>query len=148
MDKSMRAYRYISGFSILLYLISSPLTGVWHTRIEPDGNIVYLGFVESFVFLIISSCMLTIFMVLSFWLKSGTDHTFMRLGIIISNTAMIIVDLAVVYCGYQGLINKFNWGNADFILFMSALPSMVIFYIGVFIYIYGYNEMLGKNKHK
>lgn len=144
----MKAFRYTSGLSILLYLVSSPLTGVWHTRSECDGKIVNLEFVESFLFLIIASGTLLFFLILSFFIKPNTFHKYMQVAIIISNTAIVMFDLVVIYCSYQGLITNFNWGNADVILFISAGPLTMMFCVGLFIFIYGYNEMLRQLMHK
>jgi hypothetical protein len=127
--------------------MSSPLTGVWHIRIEPDGKIVYLRFLESFLFLLIGSITLSFILALSFCIKYENTHKGMRVGIAICNVAMVIFDLAVLFCAFQGLINNFNWGNADFILFIFAGPLTILFIVGLLVFIYGYNEKLGLEKH-
>jgi hypothetical protein len=144
----MQVFRYITGLSILLYLMSSPLTGVWHSRIEDDGRIVHLRLLESFVFLLGASGTLTVILVLSFCIKYKNIHKGMRVGMGICNVAMIIFGLAVIFCAFQGLIHNFNWGNADFILFLVAAPSTVLFFIGIFVFIYGYNEDIGSYRNR
>jgi hypothetical protein len=66
----------------------------------------------------------------------------MKVGVIICNISMVIFDMVIIYCASQGLINDFNWGEADFVMFICAVPLTVIFFIGLLIFIYGYNETL------
>jgi hypothetical protein len=134
----MQYFRYISTFSICLYVISSLLTGIWHTRIESDGKLVYSNFLESFVFLIIVAISLSFILFID--IKKG-----MKVGITMCNVAMIVFDMVVLFCAFQGIINKFNWGNADFVLFIFGGPLTVLYIIGLLIFIYGYNEELGLN---
>jgi hypothetical protein len=135
----MRFFRYIIGVSIFLYLMSSPLTGIWHTRTEESGRVVHLEFLESFVFLMVASITLVGIFTLSFCIKHNNTNKAMRTGIGICIMAMVMFDCAVIFCAIQGLMHNFNWGNADFILFLAAAPSTVLFIIGLFVFLYGYN---------
>jgi hypothetical protein len=127
--------------------MSSLLTGIWHARTEESGRVVHLGFLESFVFLIIASITLAGILVLSFCIKHNNTHKAMITGIGISIVAMVMFDFAVIFCAIQSLMHNFNWGNADFILFLTAAPSTVLLIIGLFVFISGYNAKLGTDKN-
>lgn len=148
MNRYMCSFRCISGVSILLYVMSSPLSGVWHTKIGPDGNIVYLSFLESFVFLLCAASILAFILLLSLYIKIKNSHAGMKIGISLCNISMVMLDVIVIFCAFQGLSNKLNWGNADFILFIFSGPSIVIYIIGLFVFVYGYNETLGLQSGK
>jgi hypothetical protein len=143
----MRSFRYITGLSILLYLMSSPLTGVWYARTEESGRIVRLGSLESFIFLIVASITLTWILVLSFFIREMNTYKAMSTSIIICIVSMLMFDLAVVICAIQGLMHNFNLGDADFILFLAAAPSTVLFIFGLFVFLYCYNEKLGADNN-
>ncbi len=144
----MRVFRYITGFSGLLYLMSSPLTGIWRDRIENDGKVVHVGYLESFLFLLIASGVLVVILALSFLVKGRDMHKSMRAGVAICNAAMIIFGLAVLFCAFQGLVHNFNWGNADFIFFLVAAPSTVLFIVGLFVFLYGYSKEPGPERNR
>ena len=136
----LKVLRYTIVLSCLVCIVSSFLTGVRYENIVDGSKLVSRGYLESFIFLVVASITLAITLLLSFYLKFGIVNRAMQAGTYAIIGSIIILTLVLVYCDYYAVMHDFKWGESHIVWFLGTIPATILFIVGVFVFICGYDR--------
>ncbi|MHC1727500.1 MAG: hypothetical protein AB9866_16115 [Syntrophobacteraceae bacterium] len=131
----IQTFRYLCFASIILYLASMPLAGVWHYRIEDNGAVTRESLTEPFLYLTAISVFLTTFATISYYVKYL--NVYMKIGIAICDIVLILFAIMIIAIDCNAIRNDFNWLDGFVLVVLASVPASILFAIGLLIFMLG-----------
>jgi cytochrome bd-type quinol oxidase subunit 2 len=131
-------FRYSIAFLCLLCMFSSVLTGIKYEPKSYGDKSIYIGYYESFIYIIICIIVLTICFIGSFYIKLNTKNSNQRYALYVCIVSLWLLGISLIYCDVYALQNNHNysWGESALIWFIASIPTTVAFVLGILVLIY------------
>ena len=130
---------------IPLCLASGFLAGIRNSVVTIDGKVIDRGYFEIFIFLVSSSAVLAVLLLLIYFLESYFKNRTSKIGIVFISISLVffgcalfVGDLIFLYNYLAGFYTEFRLQDFEiFLIVFAAFPATILFSIGVFLTLYG-----------
>lgn len=143
----LKTFKMLILGTIVLFLISSTLTGIKGDAIVVEGGNIDRGYYEAFIFLAAGASLLAVIFGLLHIVSINLARRDVRFGIYLCEVCIIVTNLSLIYCDFYALRNNYDWGESTLIWFLAAVPSTALFFLGTGSIAMGwYKEKYNKRK--